>query len=364
MISTVNRYVRRSSLLKHNGHAGKHHDRLAAMMIWAFLIQMTIILTCELNLPPPYSFQSSLGMFGNAHGINDHPERNGLRKNGIIGEKNNIIGTTRSISDEARTDTSNENEEYFEYSVKNHTKAVPRIDKDFPSADSIKSLLMEEQHALVNHNEMATVDDLANFYELVYAFIAAFQRHDIPIFVGYGSHLGARRHHGESQVHFVQQLLLTSTVSQYIAATLLSGIIPFAEKDVDFEVFSVDEGQVRSIITDVLQLKESWSSIATKKNTFGFQLDEETMSDHGLKYYIDFWLFESNVGQDNHITCKGTKLNGKNKQGKTGCWLYYHNMGLHTPPVFQYDEFFPPVYQVIFFQHCIYEFDQSILPQT
>ena len=93
-------------------------------------------------------------------------------------------------------------------------------------------------------------------------------------------------------------------------------------------------------------MKESWSSIATKKSTFGFQLDEETMEDHGLKYYIDFWLFESNAGQDKQITCKGTKLRGKNKQGKTGCWLYYHNMGMPAPPVFQHADFFPPVYQV------------------
>ena len=100
-------------------------------------------------------------------------------------------------------------------------------------------------------------------------------------------------------------------------------------------------------------MKESWSSIATKKSTFGFQLDEETMEDHGLKYFVNFWLFESNVGRDNHITCTGTKLNyitklrGKNKQGKTGCRLHYLHAGLRTPPVFQHDDYFPPVYQVI-----------------
>ena len=202
MISTAKRRERRSSSVKRHGlydRARKHHGRLTAMMIWAFLIQMTIILTCELNLPPPYSFQSSLGMFGNAHGINDHPESYGLRKDGI-GE-NNIIGT-RSISDEAGINTSNENEESLEYYMNNHTKIIRCIDNDFPSADSIKSILREEQHALVNHNEKATVDDLAKFYELVYAFIAAFQRHDIPIFVGYGSHLGARRHHGEIKMRF------------------------------------------------------------------------------------------------------------------------------------------------------------------
>ena len=201
MINTVKYHVRRISLLKHNGHARKHHDRLTAMMIWAFLIQITIILTCELNLPPPYSFQSSPGMFGNAHGIHDHPESYGLRKDGI-GENNNIIRTAQSISNEAGINTSNENEESFEYSMNNDTKIIRCIDKDFPSADSIKSILLEEQHALVNHNEKATVDDLAKFYELVYAFIAAFQRHDIPIFVGYGSHLGARRHHGEIKMRF------------------------------------------------------------------------------------------------------------------------------------------------------------------
>ena len=192
MISTV----KRSPVKRHGlyDRARKHHGRLTAMMIWAFLIQITIILTYELNLP------SSLGMFGNAHEINDSPECYGLRKDGM-GENNNIIGTAQSICNEAGTDIFI-NEEYFEYSMNNYTKTVPRIDKDFPSADTIKSILLEEQHGLVNHNEKATVDDLATFYELVYAFIAAFQRHDIPIFVGYGSHLGARRHHGEIKMRF------------------------------------------------------------------------------------------------------------------------------------------------------------------
>ena len=202
MISTMKHHVRRSSSLKYNGNCNdqKRQDRLVAMMIWAFLIQMTIILTCGLNLSPPYNFQSSLGVFGYAHGINDSPESYGLRKDGM-GEKKHIIGTAQSISNETGTDIFI-NEEHFEYSMNNYTKTVPRIDKDFPSADSIKSILLEEQHGLVNHNEKATVDDLAKFYELVYAFIAAFQRHDIPIFVGYGSHLGARRHHGEIKMRF------------------------------------------------------------------------------------------------------------------------------------------------------------------
>ena len=44
-------------------------------------------------------------------------------------------------------------------------------------------------------------------YELVYALIASFTRHDISIFAGFGSHLGA--------------------------PSSSWGIIPFGEKDVD-----------------------------------------------------------------------------------------------------------------------------------
>ena len=57
----------------------------------------------------------------------------------------------------------------------------------------------------------ATIDDYATMYELVYALISSFTRHNISIFVGFGSHLGARRHHG---------------------------IIPFGEKDVVIQIFS------------------------------------------------------------------------------------------------------------------------------
>ena len=72
----------------------------------------------------------------------------------------------------------------------------------------------------VGYCDYATIYELV-YDELVYALISSFTRHDISIFVGFGSHLGARRHHG---------------------------IIPFGEKDVDLQIFSTDEGLVKSII--------------------------------------------------------------------------------------------------------------------
>ena len=83
-----------------------------------------------------------------------------------------------------------------------------RIEVDYPSKETILSILKIEQDmlAIANKNKTmlhASQDDdkhniflLASLYELVYAFVAAFQREEITIVLGYGSHLGARRHHG------------------------------------------------------------------------------------------------------------------------------------------------------------------------
>ena len=86
--------------------------------------------------------------------------------------------------------------------------SISRIEVDYPSKETILSILKIEQDmlAIANKNKTmlhASQDDnkhnislLASLYELVYAFVAAFQREEITIVLGYGSHLGARRHHG------------------------------------------------------------------------------------------------------------------------------------------------------------------------
>ena len=65
------------------------------------------------------------------------------------------------------------------------------------TTDSSKQNQKEDILRLIESSESsnATIDDYATMYELVYALIASFTRHNISIFVGFGSHLGARRHH-------------------------------------------------------------------------------------------------------------------------------------------------------------------------
>ena len=98
-------------------------------------------------------------------------------------------------------------------------KVRSRITKDFyPSANRIKEIMIAEQQQLLrlgnsagaadtNNKQLSqstldTIEDFSNFYELTYAFISAFQRHNISILAGAGSHLGARRHHGEYIICF------------------------------------------------------------------------------------------------------------------------------------------------------------------
>ena len=93
-------------------------------------------------------------------------------------------------------------------------KVRSRITKDFyPSANRIKEIMIAEQQQLLrlgnsagaadtnnkqlSQSTMDTIEDFSNFYELTYAFISAFQRHNVSLLAGAGSHLGARRHHGE-----------------------------------------------------------------------------------------------------------------------------------------------------------------------
>lgn len=95
-------------------------------------------------------------------------------------------------------------------------KVTSRITKDFyPTANRIKEIMIAEQqqqqllllgnsagaadtnNKQLSQSTMDTIEDFSNFYELTYAFISAFQRHNVSILAGAGSHLGARRHHGE-----------------------------------------------------------------------------------------------------------------------------------------------------------------------
>lgn len=92
------------------------------------------------------------------------------------------------------------------YNQKTNGRTIPRIEKDFPpSADAIRAILISEQELLLgpklSTESLDTLDKMARFYELTYAFVDAFQRRNIPILVGSGSHIGARRHHGERKIY-------------------------------------------------------------------------------------------------------------------------------------------------------------------
>jgi len=209
-----------------------------------------------------------------------------------------------------------------------------------PTKETIKSILLEESQKIPNstsnasqkqkesillrlidscaHNgspqkctqsSNATIDDYATVYELVYTLIASFTRHDIPIFVGFGSHLGARRHHG---------------------------IIPFGEKDVDLQVFSTDEVLVKSIINDTVSNNTNWNDGVIGDKEFGYNLL------HASLFYIDFWLFDyigpNNNNNADQIQCIGRKI--------PGCSKWYKTFHLKTPPIFKKSDFFPPIYEI------------------
>jgi len=119
-------------------------------------------------------------------------------------------------------------------------------------------------------------------------------------------------------------------------STILSGVIPFGEKDVDFEIFSLDEKKVLSIIKDALQSKSPWSAFKVSEMTFGYNLHYKMMEEAGFPYYIDFWLFDNDDG-GNNIRCIG--------RGKTGCQTWYERFR-KMPPTFKRSDYFPPKLQV------------------
>ena len=163
---------------------------------------------------------------------------------------------------------------------------------------------------------------MAKSYELVYALITKFHKHDISILLTFGSHIGARRHHG---------------------------IIPFGEKDVDFSIFSLDGEKVKSIIQDVLNTQTSWSSLNITEADFGYQL-LSMIQEHDFSHYIDFWLIDDNYNNEHKIKCIGHTLTEPRPTGgrlaKAGCEYWYIQYHGKLPPIFTYSDYFPSLYQV------------------
>jgi len=188
-----------------------------------------------------------------------------------------------------------------------------------PSAETIKSLLTEERKCIGYKSgkhkkaEDVEMEDRALIYELVYAFIAAFESKSISTFLAFGSHIGARRHHG---------------------------IIPFDENNVDFAIFSLELEQVKSIIEDTLKSNPLWSDHKVAEVDFGFQV--KTL----FEDYFYFSLFTKDY-QGDKVKCVGrqNEIRDGKKKWTDGCERWY---GIHnsTAPVLERDDFFPPFYQL------------------
>jgi len=197
----------------------------------------------------------------------------------------------------------------------------PRIDgnhTELPNAETIKRILMDEQKHINDTFKRGedVIEKLALTYELTYAFISEFQKHNISIFLGYGTHMGARRHHG---------------------------IIPlggkYGDKDIDFQVFSLDGDKVKSIINNTLQMKTNWSKLEIKEagpKKFGFQISTQ-IENHVFSQYFDFWLFDGNF-KGNKVRCIGLQ-----SKGCSDWYLYFH---AKPTPEFSRSSYFPPLYQV------------------
>mmetsp|Transcript_11286 Transcript_11286/g.20692 ORF Transcript_11286/g.20692 Transcript_11286/m.20692 type:complete len:400 (+) Transcript_11286:41-1240(+) len=192
-------------------------------------------------------------------------------------------------------------------------KRFPCIDKESPSATEIQQLLMNERRHLkitkpknANNADYDYFKDMGLLYELVYAFVAEFQSNNIPIFLVFGSHIGARRHHG---------------------------IIPLGDKDVDFAIFGLDNTQNKAIIRKVLHDR----GLDTIKDTnFGYHVSTK------LSHYFDFWLFEQHKkGEKEEVQCVGN-------QDDKGCadWYQRFHKPERQPPIFPSNNWFPPRYQM------------------
>lgn len=182
------------------------------------------------------------------------------------------------------------------------SREIPRVGKEVPSIAEIQKILNDERSVI--HDSEHTFGDLAIIYQLTYIFVNAFESMDIPVFLVFGSHMGARRHHG---------------------------IIPFDEKDVDFAIFSLDGDQVRSILEDALHRHGyNFTVAAAYPQRFGFQIMAKKIS-----HYFDFWMF---ADQDGKVQCTGIE---------NGCLKWYkHFFGVGFRPTFERSDFFPAKYEV------------------
>mmetsp|Transcript_5559 Transcript_5559/g.12116 ORF Transcript_5559/g.12116 Transcript_5559/m.12116 type:complete len:389 (-) Transcript_5559:3579-4745(-) len=209
-----------------------------------------------------------------------------------------------------------------------HERNFPCIDKESPPAIEIQQILRKERHGLkiINPDNKANdknynyFKDMSLIYELTYAFVAAFQASNIPIFLAFGSHIGARRHHG---------------------------IIPFGEKDVDFAIFSRDHVQVKDVIRKILVEKGIDTTLITEAN-FGYHVATT------FSHYFDFWLFEHREEKEkstavvqcmgwNHNECKGCKHHNVSP-GCSDWYRRYH--GKKHAPIFSMDDWFPPKHEM------------------
>jgi len=349
--------------VKHD-HKLESLERLVVVAMSLTLIAQLMVLTFESN------HQWIIDTAGGVDVMNTHMMDTEIRSEPVKRQLRSMSPINKGSPSTDSKSGVDANEEHTQ--TKNGMTSIVRIDKDYPSADVIKSILSEqhqavpysndnwlsnqERHSL--NNRMHTLDDMAVVYEILYAFIAAFQREGIPIFLGFGSHIGARRHHGTLVMWRMNSVC---SYPQRCAYHLLLGIIPFREKDIDLQVFSTDKNRVVSVIRSVLETKESWSSIVVELDEFGFgyRLNAESMEQHGLKYYIEFWLFGAvfdNRGHfhPNKVKCVGRKLQSSIYKGNTGCSRSYRYYAGASPPIFDHDDYFPPVYQVRMFNYPQY----------
>ena len=200
-------------------------------------------------------------------------------------------------------------------------------DRDFyvgpvlPSAATVKHLLEGERQKILEAGGIAPYTNyqlLANTYALTYAFIREFERRNIPIFLTYGSLIGAARHHG---------------------------IIPFSEKDVDFAVFSTDSDSVGAAIQAALTSQGVGTSTFEESN-FGYQYEARRhgnpliSNETNISHYFDFWFFDSytNGAGEKQAECVG--------RHKTGCSEWYQMFWARSAPAYKYSDWFPPRYQV------------------
>lgn len=240
---------------------------------------------------------------------------------------------TSAITSNANDDTTHDSGLDQNSKLLIHETKFPCIHKESPPAIEIQQILRKERQGIkiVNpNNEKDDTDydyfkDMSLIYELTYAFVAAFQAGGIPIFLAFGSHIGARRHHG---------------------------IIPFGEKDVDFAIFSRDRDRIKDVIRKVL-VEKSMDVTSIKDANFGYHVTTT------FSHYFDFWLFEHreekkenpNVIATSVVQCMGwdhEECTGcESRNVSPGCSDWYRRYrGEKMAPIFAMEDWFPPRYEM------------------